>query len=477
MDTSEGQGVGTGLWGGRFGSAMAPDMARLNLSLDLDRRLWREDLRASRAWVVALVTAGVLEGDEGQELRAGLEAVAAKLDAEGIERGGFADVEDEDIHSLVERLLYAEVGEVAGKLHTGRSRNDQVATDFRLWAMAAVGRVRSALEDLASALIELADRSVEIVLPGYTHLQHGQPVRAAHWALSHFWPLARDLERFARAGESASILPLGSGAIAGCAFAVDREALAVELGFRGVCENSMDAVSDRDWAVELVFAGAVTGVHMSRLAEDLILFASAEFGFLRLADGYSTGSSLMPQKRNPDVAELSRGKAGRLTGNLMGLLTLLKGLPTGYNRDLQEDKHLVFDTVDTLALTLPPLAGAVRTASFRPDRIHDALDTQLLATDIADYLVRKGVPFRRSHEVVGRLVRLAEERASGLEDLSDEDFAEAHEALTPDVRDVFDWQRSVEARPVVGGTARASVLAQLEGARSRLRPTTSDGSP
>ncbi len=256
--------------------------------------------------------------------------------------------------------------------------------------------------------------------------------------------------------------------MAGCPFPVDREELALALGFQTVSANSLDAISDRDFVAELLFAGALLGVHLSRLAEDLVLFSSREFAFVRLDDGYSTGSSLMPQKRNPDVAELSRGKSGRLTGNLMGMLTLLKGLPTGYNRDLQEDKSLLFDTVDTLRLVLPALAGAVATARFRPEHIHERLDTQLLATDLADYLVRRGVPFRRSHEAVGILVRRAEERGCSLEDLADEDYQAAHPAFDADVRGVFDWDRSVDSRAAQGGTAREAVVTQLATAREQL---------
>jgi argininosuccinate lyase len=447
---------------------MASEMVPLNLSLDVDHRLWRQDVRGSRAWAKALSSAGVLGADEARTLRDGLTRVADRLEAEGLDRYAPADAPDEDIHSLVERLLYEEVGEVAGKLHTGRSRNDQVATDFRLWGMEAAGALAREAEAIAAALLGLAERSIDLILPGYTHLQQAQPVRAAHWVLSHFWPFLRDRERFLRAAESASVLPLGSGAIAGCPFPVDREALARELGFRRVSENSIDSVSDRDWAAELLFAAAMTGVHLSRLGEDLILFSSREFSFIRLSDAFSTGSSLMPQKRNPDVAELARGRAGRLSGNLVSLLTMLKGLPTGYNRDLQDDKRTVFDSVDSLLVVIPAMAGAVRTSTFRPERIHQAMDTQLLATDLADYLVRRGVPFRRSHEAVGQLVRRAETLGCQIEDLSDEEFHAAHPAFQPDVRDAFDLERSVEAREAAGGTSRAAVSAQMELARRSL---------
>lgn len=451
------------LWGGRFDEGMAEAMVPLNLSLDVDRRLWRHDIEGSRAWARALGAAGVLDDGEVAAIVAGLDAVEGRIAAQG-----FGSPPDEDIHSLVERLLTEEAGEVALKLHTGRSRNDQVATDLRLWTMAAIDRLDGLVAELGRALVTLAEQGVDIVMPGYTHLQQGQPIRAAHWALGHLWPLVRDRERLAQARRRAGVLPLGSGAVAGCPFDVDRDALAAELGFHAVTENSLDAISDRDFAADLLYAGALLGVHMSRLAEDLVLFGSIEFGFVRLSDGYSTGSSLMPQKRNPDVAELTRGKSGRLVGNLTGLLTLLKGLPTGYNRDLQEDKSLIFDTVDTLELVLPALAGAVATASFRPERIAARLDSQLLATDLADYLVRRGVPFRRSHEAVGRIVRRAEEKGCDLPELELSDFTDANPAFEGDVFEVFDWERSADSRGTPGGTSREAVEGQLERARRVL---------
>ena len=439
-------------------------MRALNLSLDIDRRLWREDVRGSRAWAHALIGAGVISNDEGKAIDEGLARVAARLET----GAPFENASDEDVHSLVERLLFEEAGDVAGKLHTGRSRNDQVATDFRLWGMGAGRDLEYTVADLCRALLELATRGVEVILPGYTHLQQAQPLRAAQWALAHLWAFDRDRERLRRATHAAGVLPLGSGAIAGCPFPVDRDALARALGFRRPSENSVDAVSDRDWALDLSYACAMVGVHLSRLGEDLMLFTSLEFGFLRFGDGYSTGSSLMPQKRNPDVAELARGKAGRLTGNLMALLTLVKGLPTGYNRDLQEDKHTVFDSVDTLLTTVPAVAGAVMTAEFQPERIRAVMDTQLLATDLADELVRNGVPFRPSHEAVGRLVRRAEEAGVPLAELPLEAFLEVAPEFGTDVSTVFDWERSVESRSTPGGTARAEVVAQIEEAARRL---------
>ena len=451
------------LWGGRFSGGMAPEMIPFNLCLPVDGRLWREDIRGSAAWARALGGAGVLSEKEVSDLHQGLDAVAQRIETDGLD-----GAPEEDIHSVVERMLGEVAGSVAGKLHTGRSRNDQSATDVRLFGMAACDRIEGALRGLAGALVELAESGVDVIMPGYTHLQQAQPIRAAHWALAHAWAFLRDVERIRSARSSAASLPLGAGALAGCPFPVDREALRAELGFERVSENSVDAVADRDWICDVAYAGALIGVHLSRLGEDVVLFSSTEFGFLRLSDGFSTGSSLMPQKRNPDVAELARGKAGRLVGNLTGLLTLLKGLPTGYNRDLQEDKEALFDTVDTLLLTLPAMSGGIATAAFQPDRMAAIMDTQLLATDLSDYLVRKGVPFRESHEVVGRLVLRAEEAGTGLAEFDPAAFEEEHEAFGPDVMGVFDWASSVEARDGEGGTSERSVRAQLDAARRRV---------
>ena len=443
---------------------MSGAMVPLNRSLDVDIRLWPQDVRGSRAWAQALVKAGVLEENEGVELLAGLDGVATRLS----ERD-HSDEPDEDIHSLVERLLHEEIGEVAGKLHTGRSRNDQVATDFRLWGIQMAEDLGTALMEVEAALLEWARESVDVILPGYTHLQQGQPVRAAHWVLSNFWPLERDRVALGSVRDQASVLPLGSGAIAGCPFPIDREFLREELGFLSMSENSIDAVSDRDWALGLAFVAARVGIHLSRLAEDLVLFGSKEFGFVRLSDGFSTGSSLMPQKRNPDVAELVRGKSGRLTGNLVSLLTVLKGLPTGYNRDLQEDKGTLFDSVDTLIMVLPAVEGAIRGAEFQPHRIEAALDPQLLSTDLADYLVRAGVPFRKAHEVVATVVRVAEDKGVPVDKLPLEAFQEANPAFGSDVLEVFEWERSVEARQAPGGTARKAVLEQITAAETCLQ--------
>ncbi len=451
------------LWGARFDSVMAPEMIELNQSLSVDSCLWREDIRGSKAWAQALGRAGVLTQTELASVINGLQGVALRIETDGL-----GQAQEEDIHSVVERMLVEEVGSLGGKLHTGRSRNDQSATGVRIFGMRACDQIREEVLNLIRALRDLALRGLHLPMPGYTHLQQAQPIRAAQWALSHVFAFLRDIDRINAARGAAAVLPLGSGAIAGCPFAVDREALKDELGFQRVSPNSVDAVADRDWICDLLYAGAMIGVHMSRLSEDLVLFSSSGFGFVRLSDGFSTGSSLMPQKRNPDVAELARGKSGRLHGNLVTLLTLLKGLPTGYNRDLQEDKEALFDTCNTLGITVPALAGGIKTAEFVAENLESAIDTQLFATDLADYLVKKGVPFRETHGVVGRLVRLAEEEGLPLSELSIDTLQNEHEAFEEDVVEVFDWERSVEVRDTIGGTSLRAVQEQLEVVSAQL---------
>ena len=451
------------LWGARFDSVMAPEMIELNQSLSVDSCLWREDIRGSKAWAQALGRAGVLTQTELASVINGLQGVALRIETDGL-----GQAQEEDIHSVVERMLVEEVGSLGGKLHTGRSRNDQSATGVRIFGMRACDQIREEVLNLIRALRDLALRGLHLPMPGYTHLQQAQPIRAAQWALSHVFAFLRDIDRINAARGAAAVLPLGSGAIAGCPFAVDREALKDELGFQRVSPNSVDAVADRDWICDLLYAGAMIGVHMSRLSEDLVLFSSSGFGFVRLSDGFSTGSSLMPQKRNPDVAELARGKSGRLHGNLVTLLTLLKGLPTGYNRDLQEDKEALFDTCNTLGITVPALAGGIKTAEFVAENLESAIDTQLFATDLADYLVKKGVPFRETHGVVGRLVRLAEEEGLPLSELSIDTLQNEHEAFEEDVVGVFDWERSAEVRDTIGGTSLRAVQEQLEEVSAQL---------
>ncbi len=463
MDKSDSRTSGP-LWKGRIESAIDHRMDPLNRSLPLDFRLWPQDVRGSRAWANALGGSGIIEEAERSELVEGLDRVSRLL-----AENDYSQEMDEDIHSLVERLLYSEIGDLAGKLHTGRSRNDQVATDLRLWGLDVIDSLIDSMVRLERELLVWAEESVHIIFPGYTHLQQGQPVRAAHWVMSHFWPLDRDRELLGEIRKHTSVLPLGSGAIAGCPFPINRKAMMEELGFSRLSENSIDAVSDRDWVMELSFATARIGIHLSRLCEDLVLFTSSEFGFVRLGDGFSTGSSLMPQKRNPDVAELTRGKSGRLVGNLMSLMTILKGLPTGYNRDLQEDKHSLFDSTDTLGTVLPAIEGAVKSAEFMEDNIKSALNPELYATDLADHLVRSGVPFREAHEVIGKIVRMSAEQNIPLDDMSLQDFQDIDERFGSNVQEVFSYERSVESRSVLGGTSLSAIKYQLEAARESIQ--------
>ena len=453
------------LWGGRFGKATDRLMETFNASIGFDHRLWAADIRGSIAYARALARAGLISPDEAACLIEGLQEVAREWEA-----GEFViQPSDEDIHTAVERRLRERVGEPADKLHTGRSRNDQVATDLRRYLMDEIPVLRRALTDLQEAIITRAEEHIAVLMPGYTHLQRAQPIRFSHWLMSFFWAFQRDRERLDEIERQIAVLPLGAGALAGHSLGIDRAFLAAELGFRAVGENSIDDVSDRDFVAEFLFWAALLQVHLSRLAEDLILWSSAEFGFVELDEAYATGSSLMPQKRNPDALELLRGKAGRLIGHLTGLLTTLKGLPTGYNKDLQEDKEPLFDAVDTLRLALPVAAGVVRTLRVHPDRMAAALDDGMLATDLADYLVERGVPFRQSHHLVGQAVRRAEALGVPLQALPLEEFRAISPHLGPDLYEVFDHHRSVERRATEGGTALEALRAQIAHARAVLR--------
>jgi argininosuccinate lyase len=454
----------TKLWGGRFTGQTDALVHRYNASIGFDTRLYDEDITGSVAWAEALADAGLLTVAERDALLAGLERVRGEFAA-----GLFAVApDDEDIHSAVERRLTELVGPVGGKLHTGRSRNDQVATDFRLWVMRACDRIAAHLVETQRALLHSAAAALSLPMPGYTHLQHAQPVTWGHWALSHFWPLVRDRERLAAARRSAGALPLGAGALAGTAFPIDRERLAERLGFVVAAPNSLDAVSDRDFAAEFLFFAALLGVHLSRLSEQLILFSSAEFGFVRLDDAYSTGSSLMPQKKNPDTLELTRGKSGRLIGHLTGFLATLKGLPSAYDKDLQEDKEPVFDAADTLELALPVMTGLLRSLELRPEHMAAQLEAGLLATELADYLVRRGVPFREAHHLAGQVVRLGEERGVPITQLSPEALRAISEAFDDDVAAVLTVPAALATRSVAGGTAPAALAGQMAAARAAL---------
>jgi len=452
------------LWGGRF--TQTPDELAwsLNTSLPIDQRLAMEDVRCSQAWARAITSAGVLSLAERDRILAGLEQIAGEFAG-----GQFAfHPTDEDIHTAVERRLGELIGPLAGKLHTGRSRNDQVATDFRAWLLKAVPALNDQIKSLQAVLVQLAEPNLETLLPGYTHLQRAQPISLAHWFLSFFWPLQRDRERLAGQMNRIAVSPLGSGALAGTTLAIDRTRLAAEIGFAQASPNSLDGVSDRDFAAEFLFTAALCGVHLSKLAEAVVLFSSAEFGYFELSDAYSTGSSLMPQKKNPDVFELTRGKAGTLIGLLTGLMATLKGLPSTYDKDLQEDKAPVMAAYDTLMAILPVLAGALGTMSLHQERMSAAIDDGMMTTDLADYLVTKGVPFREAHAILGKAVRAAAGKGIPLKQLLLADW----QALGPfdmDLYAFFDPRHSVAMRHCQGGTAPQAVKAQLQAAQALLK--------
>jgi argininosuccinate lyase len=453
------------LWGGRFAGESAPALDALNRSIGVDFRLWPFDVRLSKAWAIALWSAGVVTVEESLALENGLDAVANRLRA-----GEQPAPSDEDVHTLIDRLLHEEVGDVASKLHTGRSRNDQVATATRLWSMDACGVLDNAVRDLQSVMLAHAEAlaSANVLMPAYTHMQRAQPVSAAHWMLSHFWPLDRDRARLAASGRAAAVLPLGSGAVAGCAFPISRVLLQGSLGFAQLSPNSIDAVSDRDFVAELLFTLSMLAIHLSRLAEDLIIYGTSEFGFVQFGDSFTTGSSMMPQKRNPDALELARGSGGRLLGDLTSLLATLKGLPSGYNKDLQDDKRALFDAVDTMLLVLPGVAGALGEITFRADKMKSALASSMMATDLADYLVGKGTTFREAHSAVGSLVRQSEESGVELHALPYKSFKAAHASFGSDVFDALSAVTSVERRETEGGTGPGAVRAQIESARKTL---------
>jgi len=452
------------LWGGRFAGGPAPELEAVNRSIGTDLRLWPFDVKLSQAWASALATAGVYTSEEAALVRDGLDRVAARIAA-----GEQPIASDEDVHTFVDRLLHLEVGGPAGRLHTGRSRNDQVATDTRMWTMDALDRVDALIRQLQEAILLQAEAHQDAIMPAYTHLQRAQPVSVAHWLLSHFWPLARDRQRVASARAAAAVLPLGSGAIAGSAFPVPRDQLREALGFAAISRNSIDAVGDRDFIAESLFALTMLGTHCSRIAEDLILFGSSEFGFVRYGDAYSTGSSMMPQKRNPDALELARGSGARMLGDLVALVSTLKGLPSGYNKDLQEDKRALFDAVDGMTLLLPAVAGSVATLRFELARMREAVSGAMMATDLADYLVRRSVSFRDAHGAVGRLVREAEERGVDLSSLPFASFAAAHPAFEQDVLAELAPERSLSHRDIAGGTGPSSVRQQIADARRSLQ--------
>ena len=453
------------LWGGRFSTPSAAALESLNRSIGTDYRLWPFDISLSQAWAVALWGAGVLTLEESKRIEHGLGVVGQKLAA-----GAQPLTSDEDVHTLIDRMLHDEVGDIASKLHTGRSRNDQVATATRLWSIDSCTKLDASARLLQQVMLDQAASLEDVLMPAYTHLQRAQPVSAAHWMLSHFWPLERDRARIASASRAAAVLPLGAGAIAGCAFPISRVLLQGSLGFTSLSQNSIDAVGDRDFVAELLFTVAMIATHVSRLAEDLIIYGSSEFGFVQFGDAFTTGSSMMPQKRNPDALELARGSGARAIGDLATLLATLKGLPSGYNKDLQDDKRVLFDGVDTVLLVLPAVAGALQEIRFNAKRMRAAISSSMMATDLADYLVEKGASFREAHAAIGALIRESEQEGCELDALPLSSFESAHSLFGDDILDWLDPARSVARRDVPGGTGPTAVAAQIRAAREALWP-------
>ena len=453
------------MWKGRFQQETAPAVQRFTESVSFDWRLYKFDIQGSIAHAAALQRAGLLTPEEHQQIESGLRAIEREID-----EGKFLfRPELEDVHMNIESALTARIGPAGAKLHTARSRNDQVALDLRLYLRHEAGEIRRLIVGFQRALVDSAGKYRSTVIPGYTHLQRAQPVLVAHHFLAYVEMVQRDAERFADAANRINRLPLGSGAIAGSTIALDREYVAKLLGFPEVTRNSMDAVSDRDFVAEMLFALALTGVHLSRLSEDLILFASSEFKLIRVSDAYSTGSSLMPQKKNPDVCELTRGKTGRLLGNLVSLLTTLKGLPMTYNRDMQEDKEAVFDSIDQVKMALEVYTGMIPEIEVDAARARAAAeDPALLATDLADYLVLQGLPFRQAHEVIGKLVAYTLEQQRTLRELTIDEFRKFSDRFGPDTFEVLDLDRAISRRTTIGAPSLENVAAELERWKSIL---------
>ena len=454
------------LWGGRFKDEPDKTFVEFNRSFDFDIRLFDADIRASLAHAEAIRDAGVLTNAEFAKIERGLKKLAKQAAASA---SFFDDSGAEDVHSFIEGRLVELIGDSGKKLHTGRSRNDQVATALRLWLRARVDAIDIALKDAQRAILDAAERHADAVMPGYTHLQRAQPILWAHWCLAYFEMLARDRERLADARKRINVLPLGSGALAGTGFAIDRAAVAKKLGFDSVSKNSLDGVSDRDFAIEFTSCCSLIMVHISRLAEDLILYCSAEFGFVELSDAVSSGSSLMPQKKNPDALELIRGKSGRVFGHNAGLLALMKGLPLAYNKDLQEDKEAVFDSADTVDICLRTAAIVLDNLRVNESRTRQAAAKGYLnATELADYLVKKGVPFREAHEIVGTAVLFAIENNRELNKLDLADLQQFSKKIERDVFDALDLNSALAAKDVVGGTASRRVGSAVKAARRSL---------
>ena len=457
------------LWGGRFEDAPAEFTQEFGASLPVDKRMWESDIAGSKAHAKMLAKQGIISEKDAEDIRSGLDNIARQ-----IEDGSFDfEIEDEDIHMSIERNLTEAIGAAGGRLHTGRSRNDQVATDTRLHSKKLARGLMHQLLDIRGALLEVATREFGVVMPGYTHMQKAQPVLFSHHMLAYYWMFTRDFVRVRAAYDAADVLPLGSAALAGTTYPLDRDFVADELGFSEVSKNSMDAVSDRDFLLDLTYACSVAMMHLSRMCEEFIYWSSNEFQFIRLSDAYSTGSSIMPQKKNPDFAELIRGKTGRVYGDLMGLLTTLKGLPLAYNKDMQEDKEGVFDAVDTLSDSLVVMTGMIRTMTVNADAMRKGAHGGFMAaTDLADYLVGKGMPFRDAHAVVGRLVLECEKRGKTLQELSVDELKQADPLFDAGALDAVDIDKIVARRITAGGTGHDAVKVQLDQARERLAADT-----
>jgi argininosuccinate lyase len=454
------------LWGGRFTGGADETFAEFNNSFKFDRRLFSADVRASVAHCDGLFHAGVLTRLEAERIKNGLYTILKRAD---YNKNYFDEDAAEDVHSFIESRLVQLVGDAGRKLHTGRSRNDQVATAFRLWLREEINDLQKIVRATQKALVDLAEANRDAVLPGYTHLQRAQPVLWPHWCLAYYEMLARDRERLDEVWRRVNVLPLGSAALAGTSYEIDREAVARDLGFDGVTQNSLDAVSDRDFAIEFVGACSILLMHLSRLAEDLIVYATTEFGFIELGDAISTGSSLMPQKKNPDALELIRGKAARVFGHQSALLAMMKGLPLAYNKDMQEDKEAVFDTVETVSLTLRVTEIVLRNVTVNREKSRLAATKGYLnATELADYLVEKGVPFRIAHDTVGRTVLSAIEKQKELHELGLDELREFSDKIEPDVFDALSLEKTLGSKNQIGGTSPERVLEALAAARRDL---------
>ena len=457
------------LWGGRFEDAPAEFTQEFGASLPVDKRMWESDIAGSKAHAKMLAKQDIISEKDAEDIRSGLDDIARQ-----IEDGSFDfEIEDEDIHMSIERNLTEAIGAAGGRLHTGRSRNDQVATDTRLHSKKLARGLMHQLLDIRGALLEVATREFGVVMPGYTHMQKAQPVLFSHHMLAYYWMFTRDFVRVRAAYDAADVLPLGSAALAGTTYPLDRDFVADELGFSEVSKNSMDAVSDRDFLLDLTYACSVAMMHLSRMCEEFIYWSSNEFQFIRLSDAFSTGSSIMPQKKNPDFAELIRGKTGRVYGDLMGLLTTLKGLPLAYNKDMQEDKEGVFDAVDTLSDSLVVMTGMIRTMTVNADAMRKGAHGGFMAaTDLADYLVGKGMPFRDAHAVVGKLVLECEKQGKTLQELSVDELKQADPLFDAGALDAVDIDKIVARRITAGGTGHDAVKVQLDQARERLAADT-----